>query len=221
MYSFWFKADWGWSLLSLWKGLSSVSYHLNWEMQMTFYLELFRQCLIKWSALMTPQKAAPWTGFIPSLLEYYDIVDQIFAVCWDTTSSYTCVFSGAIVLLCTKSWTLPSCGFSAGGTCWQNTSLTSLGHSLERRPRPPEGAVCQTSEGLANNQEWDWQNRRAGVTRNSPSRITLVRTCQWSSAFGRRALTLEYKKLCELFVGSRCSRFSVSSAWPLPWSKLL
>jgi hypothetical protein len=74
---------------------------------MIFFLELFRQCLpkalIKWSALMTPQKAAPWTGIILSLLEYYDIVDQIFTVCWDTTSSNTCVFSEAIVLLCTKS----------------------------------------------------------------------------------------------------------------------
>ncbi len=49
----------------------------------------------------------------------------------------------------------------------------------------------------------------------------LLRSCRWSSAFGKRVLTLEYKKLCELFVRSRCSRFSVSSAWPLPWSKVL
>ncbi len=41
---------------------------------MTFYLELFRQGLPK--ALI-------------KLLEYYDIVDQIFAVCCGTTSSNT------------------------------------------------------------------------------------------------------------------------------------
>jgi hypothetical protein len=47
MSSIWWKAseaDWGWSLLSLWNGLLSVSHHLTWEMQMTIYLELFRQC---------------------------------------------------------------------------------------------------------------------------------------------------------------------------------
>jgi hypothetical protein len=67
---------------------------------------------------------------ILNLLEYYDIVDQTFAVCCDTTSSDTSLFSGAIVLLCTIFFTLPSCGFPAGGTCWQYTSLTSLGPSL-------------------------------------------------------------------------------------------
>ncbi len=48
-------------------------------------------------------KGSDQADVILSLLEYYDIVDQIFAVCWDTTSSNTCVFSGAIVLPCTKS----------------------------------------------------------------------------------------------------------------------
>jgi hypothetical protein len=36
-----------------------------------------------------------------NLLEQYNIVDQTLAVCCDTTSSNTSVFSGAIVLLCT------------------------------------------------------------------------------------------------------------------------
>ncbi len=48
-------------------------------------------------------KGSDQADVILSLLEYYDIVDQICAVCWDTTSSNTCVFSGAIVLPCTKS----------------------------------------------------------------------------------------------------------------------
>jgi hypothetical protein len=36
---------------------------------------------------------------ILNLLEYYNIVDQIYAVCCDTTSSNTGVFSGAITVL--------------------------------------------------------------------------------------------------------------------------
>jgi hypothetical protein len=32
-------------------------------------------------------KGSDQADVILSLLEYYDIVDQIFAVCWDTTSS--------------------------------------------------------------------------------------------------------------------------------------
>ncbi len=38
---------------------------------------------------------------ILNLLEQYNIVDQTFSVCCDTTSSNTSVFSGEIVLLCT------------------------------------------------------------------------------------------------------------------------
>jgi hypothetical protein len=44
-------------------------------------------------------KSSDQSDVILNLLEYYDIVDQIFAVCCDTTSSNTYVFSGAIVLL--------------------------------------------------------------------------------------------------------------------------
>ena len=36
---------------------------------------------------------------ILSLLEYYEIADQIYAVCCDTTASNTAAFSGAIALL--------------------------------------------------------------------------------------------------------------------------
>jgi hypothetical protein len=155
-----------------------------------------------------------WCYSESARVPYYDIVDQIFAVCWDTTSSNTCVFSGAIVLLCTKSWTLPSCGFSAGGTCWQNTSLTSLGHSLERRPRPPEGAVCQTSEGLANNQEWDWQNRRAGVTRKSSKSDHPCTTCQWSSAFGKRPWPWSIRSFVSYLLGVDAPGFQFHQPGP-------
>ncbi len=79
-----------WSRLSLRKGLLSVSNFLTGGKQMTFYLELFRQCLQKAQA-----------DVMLNLREYYDSVDQIFAMCCDTTSSNTGVFSGAVVLLCT------------------------------------------------------------------------------------------------------------------------
>ncbi len=46
-------------------------------------------------------KGSDQADVILNLLEQYNIVDETFAVCCDTTSSNTSVFSGAIVLLCT------------------------------------------------------------------------------------------------------------------------
>jgi hypothetical protein len=44
-------------------------------------------------------KGSHQADVILNLLEYYDIVDQIFAVCCDTTSSNTGVFSGISAIL--------------------------------------------------------------------------------------------------------------------------
>ncbi len=41
-------------------------------------------------------KCSDQADVILNLLEYYDIVDQVFAVCCDTTRSNTGVFSGAM-----------------------------------------------------------------------------------------------------------------------------
>ncbi len=46
-------------------------------------------------------KGSDQADVIMNLLVDYDIEDQIIAVCCDTTSSNTGVFSGAIVLICT------------------------------------------------------------------------------------------------------------------------
>jgi hypothetical protein len=46
-------------------------------------------------------KGSDQADVILNLLEQYDVVDQNFAVCCDTTSSNTIVFSGAVVLFCT------------------------------------------------------------------------------------------------------------------------
>jgi hypothetical protein len=70
------------------------------------------QCHITWLGRYTDDillgvfqavssKGSDQADVILNLLEQYDIVDQTFAVCCDTTSSNTSVFSGAIVLLCT------------------------------------------------------------------------------------------------------------------------
>jgi uncharacterized protein Yka (UPF0111/DUF47 family) len=44
-------------------------------------------------------KSCDQAELILNLLDYYDTVDQIYAVCCDTTSSNTGVFSGAIIVL--------------------------------------------------------------------------------------------------------------------------
>ena len=41
-------------------------------------------------------KGSDQADVILNLREYYDIVDQVFAVCYDTTSSNTGIFSGAM-----------------------------------------------------------------------------------------------------------------------------
>ncbi len=116
-----------WSLLSLRKGLLSVSNCLTWGKQMTFYLELFRQCLQKAQA-----------DVMLNLREYYDSVDQIFAMCCDTTSSNTGVFSGAVVLLCTLHW---------------------------REDQGPQRGLCVKLQKVWPTVKNVWRNRRAGLTR--------------------------------------------------------
>ncbi len=68
-------------------------------------------------------KVSDQADVILNLLEYYEIADQIFAVCCGTTSSNTGVFSGEIAFHNHKH--SPLYGFPAGGTGWKCTSLTS------------------------------------------------------------------------------------------------
>ncbi len=115
----------------LWKRLLSVSHHWTWGDADDILLRVFQA---------VSSKGSDQADVILNLLECYDIGDQTFAVCCNTTSSNTSVFSGAIVLLCTILNT-PLLWFPCRSTCWQYISLTSLGPSLERRPRPP-GRLC-------------------------------------------------------------------------------
>jgi hypothetical protein len=108
-------------------------------------------------------KGSNQADVILNLLEQYNIVDQTFAVCCDTTSSNTSVFSGAIVLLCTILNTplLVSLQEAHAGT--------SLGPSLERRPRPP-GGLCVKLQKV-------WPTVSNEIE-NSLGWITLVPNCQ-------------------------------------------
>jgi hypothetical protein len=103
-------------------------------MQTTFYLEVFRQS----------SKGSDQADVILNLLEYFDIVDHTFAVCCDTTSSNTSLFSGAIVLLCTILNT-PLLWFPCRRHMLAVHISHFIGSSLERRPRRrprPPGGLC-------------------------------------------------------------------------------
>ena len=114
-------------------------------------------------------KGSDQADVILNLLEYYDIVDQIFAVCCDTTSSNTGVFSGAIVLLSTILNT-PLLWFPCRRHMLSvNISHFILGPSLERRPRPP-GGLCVKLQKV-------WPIVKNEIE-NSLGWITLVRNCQ-------------------------------------------
>ncbi len=134
-------------------------------MQTTFYLEVFRQS----------SKGSDQADVILNLLEYYDI-DQTFAVCCDTTSSNTSVFSGAIVLLCTILNT-PLLWFPCRRHMLSVHISHFIGSSLERRPsrRPrPSGGLCVNLQKV-------WPTVKNEIE-NSPGWITLVQNCQRSSA---------------------------------------
>ena len=97
-------------------------------------------------------KSSDQADVILNQLEYYDIVGQTFAVCCDTTSSNTSLFSGAIVLLCTILNT-PLLWFP----CRRHMLAVNISHFIgsftREKSNAPWGVVCQTSEGLANSQE--------------------------------------------------------------------
>jgi hypothetical protein len=96
-------------------------------------------------------KGSDQADVILNLLEQYNIVDQSFDVCCETTSSNTSVFSGAIVLLCTILNTPLVVSLQEAHAGSKHLSLHWVLHW--REDQGPWGVVCQTSEGLANSQE--------------------------------------------------------------------
>ncbi len=129
--------------------------HITWlgrcRWQSTFSGSVFQRL---WSSWCYPESARA--------------IRHTFAVCCDTTSSNTSVFSGAIVLLCTILNT-PLLWFP----CRRHMLAVNISHFIGsfngEKTKAPWGVVCQTSEGL-------------NEIENSLGWITLVRDCQWSSA---------------------------------------
>lgn len=145
---------------------------------------------------------------ILNLLEYYDIVDQIFAVCCDTTSSNTGAFSGAIVIL-SSILKIPLLWF----LCRRHMLEVHISHFMEaltgeKTKGPRRGlyvklqkvwpSVKEKVDKMEELIKFDWKTLQVG----SP----LYEIAKEALQFGQRALTLgtfargDYKKLCELFV---------------------
>ncbi len=96
-------------------------------------------------------KGSDQAHVILNLLEYYEVADQIFAVCCDTTSSNTGAFSGAISVL-SKFLNVPILWIM----CRHHMNEVHISHFMEeltgRRRRAKEGSVCSFAKILARNQ---------------------------------------------------------------------
>ncbi len=135
-----------------------MSHHLTWRDADDILLGGFQ-------ALSS--KGSDQADVILNLLEYYDIVDQTFAVCSDTTSSNISVFSGAIVLLCTILNT-PLLWFPYRRHMLAVRISHFIGSFTGEETKAPWGAVCQPSEV--------WPTVKNEIE-NSLGWITLVQNC--------------------------------------------
>ena len=153
-------------------------------------------------------KGCDQADVILNLLEYYDIADQIFAVCCDTTSSNTGEWSGAIALLASI-LNVPLLWF----LCRRHMLERHIHHFMvaltgEKTKGPRRGLYVKLQkvwpsvkvevdklEGLV---RFDWSTLQTG----SPLHEIALEALE----YGKRALTLgvfargDYKKLCEMFV---------------------
>ncbi len=143
----------------LWKRLLSVSHHLTWGDADDILLGGFQA---------VSSKGFDQADVILNLLEYYDIVDQTFAVCCNTTSSNTSVFSGAIVLLCTILNT-PLLWFP----CRRHKLAVHISHFIGSFT----GEKTRAPWGLCVNLQKVWPTVKNEIE-NSPGWITLVQNCQ-------------------------------------------
>jgi hypothetical protein len=149
-------------------------------------------------------KGSDQADVILNLLENYDIVDQIFAVCCDTTSSNTGVFSGISAILNTPPlWFL----------CRRHLLEVHISHFMEALT---EEKTKAPRKGLYVKLQKVWPAVKNEIDKmEEPVKFTLKTLHVGSSLyelaskalqFGKRALTWEtfsrgdYKKLCKLFV---------------------
>ncbi|XP_065679805.1 uncharacterized protein LOC136094125 [Hydra vulgaris] len=145
---------------------------------------------------------------ILNLLEYYDIVDQIFSVCCDTTASNTGIHSGAVVIL-SSILNIPLIWF----LCRRHMLEIHISHFME-------ALTGEKTKGPRKGLYVKLQNNWCFFKKEVDKMIDLVRF-DWSQLqvesplyeiakkaleFGKEALASktfvrnDYRKLCELFV---------------------
>jgi len=155
-------------------------------------------------------KGSDQAHVILHLLEYYEVADQIFAVCCDTTSSNTGAFSGSISVL-TKFLNVPILWIMCRHHMNEvhispSPFMEELTGEKTKGPRRALYVCLQKSwpaiklevDKMENLVRYDWSKLEVG---SSLHQITLE-----ALVFGKRALATEtfargdYKKLCQLFV---------------------
>jgi hypothetical protein len=153
-------------------------------------------------------KGSDQAHVILNLLEYYEVVDQIFAICCDTTSSNTGAFSGALSVL-TKVLNIPILWI----LCRHHIYEVHISHFMEeltgKKTKGPRRAlyvrlqkawpsIKPAIDKLEDLVRFDWSKLQVG---SSLHQITLE-----ALEFGKRALAVgtfakgDYKKLCQLVV---------------------
>ncbi len=96
-------------------------------------------------------KGSDQAHVILSLLDYYEMVDQMFSICCDTESSNTGACSGIISVL-QELLAFSFFGFSSAIIQVGSTFPTSWKNTLVKYQRPKEGGSCWSAEGTAFNQ---------------------------------------------------------------------
>ena len=145
---------------------------------------------------------------ILQLLEYYECVPQIFAVCCDTTFSNTGHLAGAIKML-TDAINLPLLWFMCRRHMLEihiTHFMTALTHQKTKGPRRGIYVKLQSKwpeyknkiDKMDNIKKFDWKTLTVGSA--------LYQLALDALEYGKRALVLEkfargdYKQLCELMV---------------------
>lgn len=153
-------------------------------------------------------KGSDQAHVILNLLEYYEIADQIFAICCDTTSSNTGAFSGAISVM-TEVLNIPILWI----LCRHHMYEVHISHFMEaltgEKTKGPRRAlyvrlqkawpsIKSEVDKMENLVRFDYSKLQVG----SP----LYELTLEALEFGKRALAIgtfargDYKKVCELFV---------------------
>ena len=144
---------------------------------------------------------------ILNLLEYFNIVDQIFAVCCDTTASNTGIHSGAVVILSSILNTL-----LLWFLCRRHMLEIHISHFMEaltgeKTKGPRKGlyvklqknwySVKKEVDKMLDLVRFDWSQLQTG----SPLYEIAMKALEFGLALASKTFVRRfYRKLCELFV---------------------